>query len=57
MSNITYPPFERAHLGQMAEELRAVVFAYASRISLAEALGVLEIVKQEVLSSHAPPQD
>ena len=46
--NITHAPFQRAQLGSMAEEIREVIYSYANRASVAEVMGVLEIVKFEV---------
>jgi len=37
---------------EMCEAIKKVVFAYADRIPLALAIGVLEIAKIEILSSH-----
>lgn len=36
----------------MAEEIKAVVYKYSERISLAGAIGVLEIVKTEIFDDH-----
>jgi hypothetical protein len=46
--SVVHAPFQRAHLGSMAEEIRAVIYTYANRASVAEVLGVLEIVKHEI---------
>ena len=48
MSNVQPAPFQRSHLGKLAEELQEVIYTYANRASVAEVLGVLEIVKLEV---------
>jgi|GEM_PF-6262290 len=45
---VIHAPFRREHCGSMADEILAVVYTYAGRVGLAEALGVLEIVKQEL---------
>lgn len=50
-TTVVVVPFQRAPLGEMAEQIREVIYAYANRVSLAEALGVLEIVKQEVYTA------
>ena len=47
MSNVVTAPFRREHLGEMASKIEAVVYEYADRISLAEAIGILEIVKAQ----------
>jgi hypothetical protein len=49
--SVVHAPFQRAQLGNMAEEIRTVVYRYANRASVAEVLGVLEIVKQEIYRS------
>lgn len=36
----------------MAEEIKSVVYKYSERISLAGAIGVLEIVKTEIFDDH-----
>ena len=51
MSNITHAPFKRAHLEKMAQDVRDALYKYANRASVAEVLGILEIVKQEVYES------
>lgn len=45
-------PFKRAHLGALAEEIRQAIYRQASRMSVAEVLGVLEIVKQEIYENQ-----
>lgn len=56
-SNVTHAPFQRAQLGSMAEEIRNVIYSYANRASVAEVLGVLEIVKQEVYQAAFKEND
>lgn len=51
MSEVVHGPFKRAHLNEMAEEVRDVLYKYVNRASVAEVLGILEIVKQEVYQS------
>ena len=48
MSAPIYTPFPRQHLGEMGERIREVIYSYANRASVAEVMGVLEIVKLEV---------
>ena len=50
--NIVHPPFQRHHLGDMAEQIKEVIYSYADRVSVAEAIGILEIVKAEVLAEQ-----
>lgn len=57
MSDPFYAPFRRAHLGKMAEEIREVIYGYVDRASVAEVLGVLEIVKQEVYQAAFEEKD
>lgn len=52
MSNIVTVPFRREHLGEMANKIETVVYEYADRISLAEAIGILEIVKAQILEDQ-----
>lgn len=51
MAEVIHAPFRRAHLNEMAEDIHAAMAKYANRVSLAEAIGILEIVKQEVYQS------
>ena len=50
--NIVHPPFQRHHLGDMAEQIKEVIYSYADRVSVAEVVGILEIVKAEVLAEQ-----
>ena len=52
MSNVVTVPFRREYLGEMASKIEAVVYEYADRISLAEAIGILEIVKAQILEDQ-----
>lgn len=52
MSNVVTAPFRREHLGEMANKIEAVFYEYADRISLAEAIGILEIVKAQILEDQ-----
>jgi len=54
---VTHAPFKRAHLGKMAEEIREIIYSYVDRASVAEVLGVLEIVKQEVYQAAFEEKD
>lgn len=42
----------RFDLAQACEEIRAVIDRHAGTVSLAEALGLLEIVKAELIAEH-----
>ena len=52
MSNVVTAPFRREYLNEMASKIEAVVYEYAGRISLAEAIGILEIVKAQILEDQ-----
>lgn len=41
----------------MAEEIKAVVYKYHESMPLASAIGVLEIVKVELMQEHADKED
>ena len=53
MSNIVAAPFKKEHLGTLAEDIQALIYVYVNRISLAEAIGVLEIVKAQLLEEKS----
>ena len=38
--------------GEMSEKIKAVIYEYADRVPLALTIGVLEIVKIEVINDH-----
>ena len=40
--------------GEMAERITDLVYEYADRIPLAAAVGVLEVVKSEILAKASP---
>ena len=52
MNNVVTAPFRREHLGETANKIEAVVYEYADRISLAEAIGILEIVEAHILEDQ-----
>jgi hypothetical protein len=52
MSNIVVVPFRREHLGEMANKIEKIIYEYANRISIAEAIGILEIVKAKILEDQ-----
>ncbi len=54
---VVYGPFKRTHLNEMAEDVRDVLYKYVNRASVAEVLGILEIVKQEVYRSAFEDND
>lgn len=57
MAEPVYAPFKRNHLNEMAEEVRDVLYKYVNRASVAEVLGILEIVKQEVYQAAFEEKD
>lgn len=44
--------FGRAVLTDLRNDIKAAVYTYEKRISLAGAIGLLEIVKQELITEH-----
>lgn len=52
MSNVVTAPFRREQLGDLANKIEEMIYEYADRISLAEAIGVLEIVKAQILEDQ-----
>lgn len=44
--------FKPVHLGELAEAIKALIYCYTERVSVAEVIGVLEIVKKEVLDEQ-----
>ena len=49
---ITHIPFRKPALTDLRNGIKDLVYTYNERISLAEAIGILEIVKQELLEEH-----
>ena len=49
MSNVVEIPFQRHQVGRLAEDIKALVYSRAGQISMAEAIGTLEIVKNEII--------
>jgi hypothetical protein len=47
---ITPAPFHRREVGNMADEIMTVVYQYAKHITTAEAIGVLELCKHQIVS-------
>jgi hypothetical protein len=45
-------PFKNRALTNLRDEIKAVVYTYEGRASLAEVIGILEIVKVELLHEH-----
>jgi hypothetical protein len=52
MNNIVAAPFKKEHLGTLAGDIEKLIYEYANRISVAEAIGVLEIVKAHLLETQ-----
>ena len=52
MNNVITPPFNRGRLGELAKRIEELIYQYADRVSLAEVVGVLEIVKMNVLEKQ-----
>jgi hypothetical protein len=45
-------PLKNRALTSLRDEIKALVYTYEGRASLAEAIGILEIVKVELLHEH-----
>ena len=52
MSEIIHGSFQRQHLQELCDQLKEVIHTYEGRTSLAEVLGVLEIIKHELIAEH-----
>ena len=52
MTEVKEFPFKRPVLTDLRDELKALIYSYENRMSLAEAIGILEIVKQELITEH-----
>lgn len=50
--SVTHVPFRREHLAEMADRLKEVIYSYSDRVSVAEAIGILEIVKAEIFTAE-----
>jgi chorismate mutase len=51
MSVLNFPK-QSAAVQQLSDALRELVYSFASRISVAEAIGALEIAKHEVIEDQ-----
>lgn len=52
MSEIIHGSFQRQRLQELCDQLKEVIHTYDGRTSLAEVLGVLEIIKHELIAEH-----
>ncbi len=52
MSEIVNVPFKRNHLVNMVKEMLDVVYSYADKVSLAEAVGAIELCKAQLLEEQ-----
>lgn len=50
--NIKALPFKRPQLAALRDEIKELIYSYEGRTSLAEAIGILEIVKHELIEEH-----
>ena len=50
--NVVLGGFGKAVLTDLRNAIKAEVFKYEKRISLAEAIGILDIVKHELIEEH-----
>ena len=51
-NKVAHMPFKRPVLTDLRDELKAAVFKYEGRITLAEAIVLLDIVKAEMREEH-----
>lgn len=47
--NVTALPFRRPVITELSEQIKVLVYSYAGRISIAEAIGILEVVKLQII--------
>ena len=52
IENVTAGRFGRPVLTELRNAIKEAIYVYDGRISLAEAIGLLEIVKHELLGEH-----
>lgn len=52
-TKITTFPLRKPVVEQFALELRALVYIYSGRLSVAEAIGTLDVVKMEIFKEQA----
>jgi hypothetical protein len=50
--NVKPLPYKNVALSALRGEIKKLVYSYSERISLAEAIGILEIVKVELIDEH-----
>jgi hypothetical protein len=53
--NVKPGGFKRQHLDEMVDKILDLVYEYAGRVSVAEAVGVLEICKHQIIDDN--PRD
>jgi hypothetical protein len=53
MTDVTRIPSNPVSLGEMAVEIHKVIYQYSNKASVAEVIGVLEIVKIEVYQHNS----
>jgi hypothetical protein len=51
-TNVAQLPFRRPVLTTLRDAIKDAVFECSGQISLAEAIGILEIVKHELIEEH-----
>lgn len=52
MAKVVYPGFTSNNAAALADRVRDLLSEYAGKLLLAEALGVLEIVKHNMIEEH-----
>ena len=52
MGNIINVEFKRNDIQSIVDEIKSIIYQRSGSITVAEAIGLLEIVKQEILSEQ-----
>ena len=52
MADVIQFPARRADIQALVEQIKALVYAESGRMSVAEAIGVLEVTKLEILAEQ-----
>jgi hypothetical protein len=52
MADVIQFPTRRADIQALVDQIKALVYAQSGRISVAEAIGVLEVIKVEILAEQ-----
>ena len=50
--NVKHGRFDRHHCGRLAEQIQEVIDEFDGPLSVAEVVGVLELVKMQIIVDH-----